>query len=131
MGDSNDSSDSSDLQYLHKSMYEWTQYDKQLKELNKQSKDIRKKRDGIQSKLCTIIKNNNLENNVFSIQSLGTNVSYKVKHSSEGITQSFLHKAFTEYFDTPEDAEKLMEFLKTKRTKTEVHILCGSDIKEE
>ena len=98
-------------------MYEWTQYDKQLKELNKQSKDIRKKRDGIQTKLCTIIKNNNLENNVFSIQSLGTNVSYKVKHSSEsGITQSFLHKAFTEYFDTPDkDAEKLMEYFKDKK----------------
>ena len=69
-----------DLQVL---MFQWTKLDKELKEVNKIAVDIRKKKEDLQKKICPLIKDHQLEDNIFSIPSLQTNVSLKEQKVSE------------------------------------------------
>ena len=61
----------SDLNHL---MIEWTKLDKELKAINEKASMIRKQKESINQALIATIKENNLQDNVFSIPSLQMNV---------------------------------------------------------
>ena len=83
---------------LQQNMYQWTKLDKELKEVNKIAADIRKQKDDLQKKICPLIKDHQLEDNIFSIPSLQTNVSLKEQKVSESMSYKFLEEKFTDYF---------------------------------
>ena len=64
----------SDLNHL---MIEWTKLDKELKTINEKASMIRKQKESINQALIATIKENNLQDNVFSIPSLQMNVVSK------------------------------------------------------
>ena len=116
---------------LQQNMYQWTKLDKELKEVNKVASDIRKKKEDLQKQICPLIVDHQLEDNVFSVPSLQTNVSFKEQKTSESMSYKFLEEKFNDYFETPEDCLKLLQYLKDNRKKESSFILKSSEIKEE
>ena len=116
---------------LQQLMFQWTKLDKELKEINKQASDIRKQKEDLQSQLCPIIQQNKLEESIFSLPSLQMNVMFKEQKTSESMSYKFLEEKFNDYFETPEDCLKLLQYLKDNRKKESSFILKSSEIKEE
>ena len=119
------------MENLQKLMLQWTRLDKELKEVNKIASDIRKQKEDIQKQLCPLIQEHNLEDNVFSIPSLQTNVTFKEQKTSETISYKFLEGKFNDYFETQEECLKLIQYLKDNRKKETTFVLKSSGIKEE
>ena len=116
---------------LQQLMFQWTKLDKELKGINKQASDIRKQKEDLQSQLCPIIQEHKLEENIFSIPSLQLNVTFKEQKTSESMSYKFLEEKFNDYFETPEDCLKLLQYLKDNRKKETTFVLKSSGIKEE
>ena len=112
-------------------LIQWTKLDKELKEVNKTASDIRKQKEDIQNKLCPLIQEHKLEENIFSIPSLQTNVTFKEQKTSESMSYKFLEEKFNDYFETQEDCLKLLQYLKDNRKKESSFVLKSSEMKNE
>jgi pyruvate/2-oxoacid:ferredoxin oxidoreductase beta subunit len=119
------------MEEFQKLMLQWTKLDKELKEINKVATTIRKQKEEIQTQLCPLIQENNLEENIFSVPSLQTNVTFKEHKTSETISYKFLEEKFNDYFDTQEDCLKLLQYLKDNRKKETSFVLKSSVLKED
>jgi len=119
------------MENLQKLMLQWTRLDKELKEVNKVASDIRKQKDDIQNQLCPFIKEHQLEDNIFSIPSLQTNVSLKEQKVSESMSYKFLEEKFNDYFKTQEECLKLIQYIKDNRKKEISFVLKSSILKED
>ena len=125
-----DSSTDSQMETLQKNLFQWSKLDKELKELNKQCSEIRKKKEKLQSKICPLIQSEQLEDNIFSIPSLNTNICYKEQKTSESMSYKFLEEKFNEFFDTPDKAAILLQYIKDNRKQEVSHVLKSSLLKE-
>ena len=83
---------------LQKNLLQWTKLDKELKELNKKCSEIRRKKTRFSLKFVLLYKLEQLEDNIFSIPSLETQVSFKEHKTSESLSYKFLEDKFTKYF---------------------------------
>ena len=119
------------MDQFQKVMYEWTTLDKELKQLNQKSSKIRKKKEELQKQLCSYIHDNQLEDNIFSIPSLQSNISFKQHTTSESISYKFLEEKFQSYFKTPDECQLLLQYIKDNRKKETSFILKNSEIKED
>ena len=119
------------MDQFQKVMYEWTALDKELKQLNQKSSKIRKKKEALQKQLCSYIQDNQLEDNIFSIPSLQSNISFKQQTTSESMSYKFLEEKFQSYFKTPDECQSLLQYIKQNRKKETTFILKNSEIKEE
>ena len=118
----------SDLNHL---MIEWTKLDKELKAINEKASMIRKQKESINQALIATIKENKLQDNVFSIPSLQMNVICKEQSSYESMSYKFLEEKFTEHFSDSEKATELLNFIKTTRKKTKQVVLKGENVSED
>jgi hypothetical protein len=109
-------------------MFQWTELDKQLKLVNKQSADIRKQKDDLQIRLCKLIQDNNLQDNIFSIPSLQSNIVFKEKITNESISYKFLEEKLNTYFNTQTECLQLIQYLKDNRKKQSSFVLKSSEI---
>ena len=109
----------------------WTKLDKELKEATRVVSTIRKNRDSILDKLCPLIRDNQLDDNVFSIPSLQANVSLKEQKVSESMSYKFLEEKFNDYFDSQEECLKLIQYLKDNRKKETSLVLKSSILKKD
>ena len=125
-----DSSADSQMDTLQKNLFQWSKLDKELKELNKQCSEIRKKKEKLQSKICPLIQSEQLEDNIFSIPSLHTNICYKQQKTSESMSYKFLEEKFNDFFDTPDKAAILLQYIKDNRKQEITHVLKSSLLKE-
>jgi hypothetical protein len=116
------------MDILQKNLLQWTKLDLELKELNKKCSDIRKKKDILQSKICPIIQSENLEDNIFSIPALQTNVLLKEQKSSESLSYKFLEEKLNDYFDTPEKTGLLIQHLKDNRKAETSYVLKSNHL---
>ena len=116
---------------LQKNLLQWTKLDIELKELNKKCSDIRKKKDILQSRVCPVIQSENLEDNIFSIPSLQTNILLKEQKTSESLSYKYLEEKLTDYFDTPEKTGLLIQYLKDNRKTETSYVLKSNLLKEE
>ena len=78
------------MEQLQDNIVEWTKLDKLLKDINSQAKVIRKKKDELQNTIVPIIQINHLEDNIFSIPILKSNISCQEKITYESITYKSL-----------------------------------------
>jgi len=115
---------------FQKVIYEWTELDKELKKINKKSSQIRKKKDELQKRLCSYIQENQLEDNIFSIASLQSNISLKKQTTSESMSYKFLEEKFSSYFKTFEESQLLLQYIKNNRKKETTFVLKNNEIKE-
>ena len=118
------------MEHLQALMVQWTKLDKELKEVNKTASAIRKQKDDLQKQLCPMIQENNLEENIFSIPALQTNITLKEQKTSESISYKFLEEKFNDYFNSQEKCLELLQYLKDNRKKESSFILKSSEIKE-
>ena len=123
--------DNQPMDTLQKNLLQWTKLDLELKELNKKCSNIRKKKDILQSRICPVIKSENLEDNIFSIPALQTNVFFKEQKSSESLSYKFLEDKLNDYFDTPDKTGLLIQYLKDNRKTETSFILKSNFLKEE
>ena len=119
------------MEDLQKYLIQWTKLDKELKEVNKIASTIRKQKDDIQKDLCPLIQEHNLEENIFSIPSLQTNITFREQKTTESMSYKFLEEKFNDYFDTQEDCLKLLQYLKDNRKKESSFVLKSSEMKDE
>jgi hypothetical protein len=111
------------MEELQLLMLQWAKLDKSLKDLNQQSSTLRNKKDEIHTRLRPLIQTNQLQDTVFSIPSLQTNVSFKEHKTYESISYKFLEEGFNEYFDTQEETQTLLQYLKDRRKKDSTFVL--------
>ena len=123
--------DNQSMDTLQKNLLQWTKLDLELKELNKKCSDIRKKKEILQSRICPVIKSEKLEDNIFSIPALQTNVLFKEQKTSESLSYKFLEEKLNDYFDTPEKTGLLIQYLKDNRKTETSFILKSNFLKEE
>jgi len=119
------------MEDLQTYIIQWTKLDKELKEATRVVSTIRKNRDSIQEKLRPLIRDNQLDDNVFSIPSLQTNISLKEQKVSESISYKFLEEKFNDYFETQEECLTLLQYLKDNRKKETSFVLKSSVLKED
>ena len=124
-----DSSSDSQMDILQKNLLQWTKLDKELKELNKRCSDIRKKKEHLQSKICPQIQSEQLEDNIFSIPSLETNIMLKEQKTSESLSYKFLEDKLNTYFNDTEKSHKILQYLKDNRKHESSFVLKSSSIK--
>ena len=116
---------------LQKNLLQWTKLDIELKELNKKCSDIRKKKDILQTRVCPVIQSENLEDNIFSIPALQTNILLKEQKTTESLSYKFLEDKLNDYFDTPEKTGLLIQYLKDNRKTETSYVLKSNLLKEE
>tara|TARA_Y100000389_G_scaffold203111_1_gene250488 strand:+ start:238 stop:603 length:366 start_codon:yes stop_codon:yes gene_type:complete len=116
------------MDQLQTLMFQWTKLDKELKDVNKQASNIRKQKDELHKKLCPIIQQNNLQDNMFSIPTLETNVMLKEQKVSESISFKFLEDKLNTYFETQDECLQLIQYLKDNRKKETSFVLKSSEI---
>ena len=116
---------------LQKNLLQWTKLDIELKELNKKCSDIRKKKDILQMRVCPVIQSEKLEDNIFSIPSLQTNILLKEQKTTESLSYKFLEDKLNDYFDTPEKSGLLIQYLKDNRKTETSYVLKSNLLKEE
>lgn len=121
--------DSSSADNLQTKMYQWTQIDDELKQLNQKSSELRKKREELQTHVITLIQEHELQDNLFQIPTLHTNISCKSQKTSESISFKFLEEKFNEYFKTTDECQALLHFLKSSRKYESSLVLRRSPLK--
>ena len=101
---------------------QWVQCDDQIKEytdkMKEKIKSVKEKRDELSDEILNELKINDLEKAqipTFNIQSMNTSIIPTVNNSYEGYTNKFLTECFREYFNSEEEAKKLLLFMKGKR----------------
>jgi len=118
------------IEVLQKDLLMWTKLDVELRDLTKKCAEIRKKKDILQSRICPIIQSENLEDNIFSIPALQTNVLFKEQSTSETLSYKFLEEQLNEFFDTPDKTPTLLQYLKENRKQRKTYVLKSSLLKE-
>ena len=107
---------------MESKIVQWVQCDDQIKKYNDKMKDkikpVKEMRDKLSDEILNELKINDLEKTqipTFNIQSMNTSIIPTVNNTYEGYTNKFLTECFREYFNSEEEAKKLLLFMKGKR----------------
>ena len=107
---------------MESKIVQWVQCDDQIKTYNDKMKEkiqpVKQMRDKLGDEILIELKINDLDKTqipTFNIQSMNTSIVPTVNNSYEGYTNKFLTECFREYFNSEEEAKKLLLFMKDKR----------------
>lgn len=115
---------------MEQQIVSWVRYDNKLKEYNEKCKLLRQEKDKLsESILGTIdLTKNKSELPKYKINDLNVLITPSKTKSYEGYTNKYLSECFTEYFQSEEEAEKLLVFLKQKRKVEEKCVLKREEL---
>ena len=103
---------------MEEKIVQWVHCDNKIKEYNDKNKSIKELKNKLTSE---ILQNIDIENKdktslpTYHIQSLNTILTPQINNSYEGLTNKFLTACYREYFNSEEEAKKLLLFIKNKR----------------
>ena len=106
---------------FNKNILEWVNCDNKIKSNNEVVKELRLKKVSLETNIIGYIQENNLEENIFNISSLDTQLKMNKTSVKESISYKFLENTFIQYFnetDLDNDCKKskeLLEFIKNTR----------------
>jgi hypothetical protein len=103
---------------MDQKIVQWIHYDNKIKEYNDKSKSIRAVKDKLSSEIIQELDIANKDKSqlpIFNIQALNTSITPQINNSYEGLTNKFLTACYREYFNSEEEAKKLLLFIKNKR----------------
>ena len=89
-----------------------------IKEYNEKSKSVREMKEKLGHEILTELDIQSKDKSqlpTFNIQALKTSITPQVNNSYESLTNKFLAECYREYFDSEEEAKKLLLFIKSKR----------------
>jgi len=95
---------------------DWVTYDNYLKKINKKNKDIKEKKENLESKILTIFENNNMTNTKVNIGD--SKIFYNESISTNSLSYKFLFECLNKYFKNEKKAEEICDFIKSERDKT-------------
>ena len=108
---------------MDQKIVQWVQCDNQIKEYNDKMKEkmkpLKEMKDKIEQEIIVELDVPNKDKSdlpTFNIQALNTSIKPQVNNSYEGLTNKFLTECFSEYFNSEEEAKKLLLFIKSKRS---------------
>ena len=98
----------------------WVDCDNQIKTKNDEIKAIRSKKDNLEGSIVGFINENNLQDNVFNISSMDTQLQMNTTNVKETMSYKFMENTLLKYFDNDCDkANDLMTFIKNNRTSSD------------
>ena len=103
---------------LEESIKLWVVLDNQQKKINEQIKEIRDKKNDLTNSIITNFSDRNIKSPIINISD--GKLSLIETQQANVISFKFLLDSFKEYFKDEEEAQKLLEFVKNKRTFTNV-----------
>ena len=108
---------------MDQKIVQWVQCDNQLKEYNDKMKEkmkpLKEMKEQLEQEIIVELDVPNKEKSdlpTFNIQALNTSIKPQVNNSYEGLTNKFLTECFQDYFNSEEEAKKLLLFIKDKRS---------------
>ena len=103
---------------LEENIKKWVVLDNQQKKLNEQVKDLRDKKNDLTTNIITNFSDKNIKSPIIKISD-GRLSLIETQHANV-MSFKFLLDSFKEYFDDEKEANKLLDFVKSKRTFTNV-----------
>ena len=103
---------------LEENIKKWVVLDNQQKKLNKQVKELRDQKTDLTTNIITNFSEKNMISPIIKISD-GRLSLIETQHANV-ISLKFLLDSFIEYFDDENEANKLLDFVKSKRTFTNV-----------
>jgi len=95
----------------------WIEHDNEIKQYNEKIKELKSKKNSLESNILSHIENNDLKGNIFNLPSYSSKLQYISNKSYETMTNKYLLDKFTKYFNNDlEKAHNLLDFLKNERT---------------
>ena len=105
---------------FNKNIMTWVDYDNQIRAKNEEIKQIRSKKDNLEVSIVHYIHDNKLQDNIFNISSMETQLQMNTTSVKETISYKFLETTFLKYFDNDkEKAKDLMDFIKNNRSSSD------------
>jgi|TARA_Y100000389_G_scaffold164515_1_gene168260 hypothetical protein len=103
---------------LEENIKKWVVLDNQQKKLNEQVKELRDKKNNLTGSIITDFSDKNIKSPIIKISDGRLNL-IETQHANV-MSFKFLLDSFKEYFDDEKEANKLLDFVKSKRTFTNV-----------
>ena len=103
---------------LENNIKQWVTLDNQQKKMNEEIKIIRDKKNSLTNDIISTFKERNINSPIINISD-GKLSLIETQHANV-ISFKFLLDSFKEYFKDEEEAQKLLDFVKNKRTFTNV-----------
>ena len=103
---------------MDQKIVQWVQCDDKIKEYNDKSKSVREMKEQLSKDIIDeldIVNKDKSSMPIFNIGVLKTSITPQVNNSYESLTNKFLAECFREFFDSEEEAKKLLLFIKNKR----------------
>ena len=100
-------------QTLETNINQWVQLDNQIKEINERAKQMREKRNTLETNITTYVASNNLSSSVMQI----SNGKLKFANTKvlEPITLKYLEKTLCEVIKNKNQVDLIMDHIKQKR----------------
>ena len=109
---------------MEENIIRWIHYDDKIKILNDKLKNLREKKNDINNEIFDHLLLDHRETfPKFSIDNINTIITPQTTNVYENYTNKFLEECFHEYFNSKEEATKLIEFMKSKRKIEKKNIL--------
>ena len=113
---------------FNKNILEWVNCDNKIKTNNEVVKELRLKKDSLETNIIGYIQENNLEGNIFNISSLDTQLKMNKTSVKESISYKFLESTFMKYFyetdlDDCKKTKALLGFIKNSREASDKYSL--------
>jgi len=103
---------------LEENIKKWVVIDNQQKKINEELKKLRIKKNDLTNNIVLDFSKKNIKSPIIKISD-GKLSLIETQHTNV-ISFKFLLESFTEYFEDEEQANKLLDFIKSKRTFTYV-----------
>lgn len=103
---------------LEEDIKKWVVLDNKQKKLNEQVKELRNEKIDLTSSIITNFSDRNIKSPVIKISD--GRLSLIETQQANIISLKFLLNSFKEYFEDEKEANKLLDFVKSKRTFTNV-----------
>ena len=84
---------------FNKNILEWVNCDNKIKTNNEVVKELRLKKDSLETNIIEYIQENNLEENIFNISSFDTQLKMNKTFIKESISYKFLEKTFMKFYN--------------------------------
>ena len=105
---------------FNQNIMSWVDCDNQIKTKNEEIKQIRSKKDNLEGSIVEFIQGNNLQDNVFNISSMDTQLQMNTTSVKETMSYKFLETTLLNYFNNDQDkANDLMTFIKNHRSSSD------------
>jgi len=109
---------------MEENIIRWIHYDDKIKILNEKIKNLREKKNNIHDQIFDELLLSNRDTfPKFSIDNINTLICPQTTNVYENYTNKFMEECFSEYFNSKEEASKLIEFMKSKRKIEKKYIL--------